>query len=343
MQSWDNFYQLINTPSKRFVILTHQNPDADAIGSSLGWAAYLHKKGHIATVIVPNECPKNLRWMAGYDSVLTFEANSQTRQQAKSLIKEAHFICCLDFNALHRVKELGAMAQKAAAPKILIDHHLEPESFADFVFSDTTQAATAQYIVQIIQQLGDQALIDAPMAECLYAGIMTDTGSFRHGSTTPAVHRAVADLMATGFNANRVHRLIFDNNSADRTRLLGYILAEKLVVLPEYRTAYMCISMEELERFNSEMGDTEGIVNYGLQIENVVMSVLFIERPDEIKLSFRSVADFSVRDLAAAHFSGGGHKNASGGRSNQSLLATVQLLLDVLPQYQTLLLNSTLN
>ena len=337
MQSWEDFYQFINTPAKRFVVLTHQNPDADAIGSSLGWAAYLHKKGHTATVIVPNECPKNLRWMADYDTVLTFDANAQTRQQAKTLIKQADGICCLDFNALHRVKELGAMAQQAAAPKILIDHHLEPESFADFVFSDTTQAATAQYVLQIIQKMGDGNLVDKTMAECLYAGIMTDTGSFRHPSTTPNVHQAVADLMQTGFDANRVHRLIFDNNSVERTRLLGYVLSEKLVILPQYRTAYMSLSIAELERFNSEMGDTEGIVNYGLQIENIAMSVLFIERHDEIKISFRSVSGFSVRELAAAYFSGGGHKNASGGRSTKSLEDTVQLLLDVLPEYEAAL------
>jgi bifunctional oligoribonuclease and PAP phosphatase NrnA len=342
MQSWENFYQLINKPLKRFVILTHQNPDADAIGSSLGWAAYLHKKGHNAQVIVPNECPKNLRWMSNYDQVLTFDANAQTRNQAKQLVEQADVICCLDFNALHRIKELGKIVQHAAGIKVLIDHHLEPESFADYVFSDTTQAATAQYIMQIIQQLGDQELIDIPMAECLYAGIMTDTGSFRHGSTTPAVHHAVADLMATGFDANRVHRLIFDNNSADRMRLLGHVLAEKMVVLPEFRTVYMTISEADFKCFNSEMGDTEGIVNYGLQIEGIVMSVLFIERPDEIKLSFRSVTDFSVRDLAAEHFLGGGHKNASGGRSNQSLEATVEQFLNVLPQYQSLLLATTM-
>ena len=336
MENWTAFYDLINSPLKRFVILTHQNPDADAIGSSLGWAMYLQKKGHQAQVIVPNECPRNLRWLPNYDTVLTFDANAQTRQRAKTLIDQADAICCLDFNALHRVKELGAMAQTAKATKILIDHHLEPEDFADFVFSDTSQAATAQYVLQIIQQLGDYSLVDSQMAECLYAGMMTDTGSFRHGNTTSAVHRAVADLMETGFDANRVHRLIFDNNSLERTRLLGYVLAEKLVVLPQYRTAYMSISIEELERFTSEMGDTEGIVNYGLQIENMVMSALFIERKDEIKISFRSVNHFSVRDLAAAHFSGGGHKNASGGRSSLSLEDTVQRFLDVLLEYELL-------
>jgi phosphoesterase RecJ-like protein len=339
MQQWNAFYELINSDSKRFVILTHQNPDADAIGSSLGWKLYLQKKGHTATVIVPNECPSNLRWMPDYAEVITFDQNAQTVAQSKKVLQEADVICCLDFNALHRIKGLGSLAQSSEAIKILIDHHLEPESFADFEFSDTTKAATAQYIWEIIKQMGDAELVDKPMAECLYAGIMTDTGSFRHGNTTPEVHLAVADLMRTGLNTNYVHRAIFDNNSLGRTRLLGYVLSEKLTWLPEYRTVYMTLSLEELKRFNSEIGDTEGIVNFGLSLENVVMSVLLIERRDEIKLSFRSVQDFSVRELANKYFSGGGHKNASGGRTSTSLPETVNLLLSILPEYQTQLLN----
>ncbi|MFN8344907.1 MAG: bifunctional oligoribonuclease/PAP phosphatase NrnA [Spirosomataceae bacterium] len=339
MQHRNAFYELINSSPKRIVILTHQNPDADAIGSSLGWKMYLQKKGHTATVIIPNECPTNLRWMPGYEEVVTYDANVQTQALSKSLMSEAEVICCLDFNALHRIKGLGALAQTAKAVKVLIDHHLEPESFADFVFSDTTKAATAQYILEIIKQLGDEQLVDLPIAQCLYAGIMTDTGSFRHGNTTPEVHLAVAELMRTGLEVNYVHRAIFDNNSIGRTRLLGYVLSEKLIVLPQYRTVYMSLSLEELKRFHSEIGDTDGIVNYGLSLENIVMSVLMIERRDEIKLSFRSVDDFSVRELAHKYFSGGGHKNASGGRTNTSLAETEAYLLSVLPEYQSELLN----
>ncbi|MCU0338710.1 MAG: bifunctional oligoribonuclease/PAP phosphatase NrnA [Spirosomaceae bacterium] len=338
MQKWEEFNELIHSDSKRFVLLTHQNPDADAIGSSLGWKMYLQKKGHQAVVIIPNECPSNLRWMPDYAEVITFDETNDTKAQSKALLAEADVVCCLDFNALHRIKELGALTQASPAQKVLIDHHLEPEDFADFVFSDTSKAATAQYVVDIIKALGDAHLIDQPMAECLYAGIMTDTGSFAHNNTTEAVHLAVAELMRTGLNINKVHRSIFDNNSLGRTRLLGYVLSEKMKVLPEYRTVYMTLSQAELRRFNSEIGDTDGIVNYGLSIENIVMAVLAIERRDEIKLSFRSVGDFSVRDLAHAHFDGGGHRNASGGRTNTTLEKTVEKLMAALPNYQAELL-----
>lgn len=339
MQQWNTFFELINSSPKQVVILTHQNPDADAIGSSLGWKMYLQKKGHVASVIIPNECPSNLRWMPDYKEVITYDENAQTQAVSKTLLETADMICCLDFNALHRIKGLGVLAEQAKGIKVLIDHHLEPETFADFVFSDTSKAATAEYVLDIIKALGDIHLVDLPMAKCLYAGIMTDTGSFRHGNTTKEVHLAVAELMKTGLRTNDVHRAIFDNNTLSRTRLLGYVLSEKLTVLPQYRTAYMVLSLEDLKRFDSSMGDTDGIVNYGLSIENVVMSVLIIERRDEIKMSFRSADDFSVRDLAHKYFSGGGHKNASGGRTNLTVAQTVERLLSVLPEYERELLN----
>lgn len=339
MQQWNTFFELINSSPKQVVILTHQNPDADAIGSSLGWKMYLQKKGHVASVIIPNECPSNLRWMPDYKEVITYDENAQTQAVSKTLLETADMICCLDFNALHRIKGLGVLAEQAKGIKVLIDHHLEPETFADFVFSDTSKAATAEYVLDIIKALGDIHLVDLPMAKCLYAGIMTDTGSFRHGNTTKEVHLAVAELMKTGLRTNDVHRAIFDNNTLSRTRLLGYVLSEKLTVLPQYRTAYMVLSLEDLKRFDSSMGDTDGIVNYGLSIENVVMSVLIIERRDEIKMSFRSADDFSVRDLAHKYFSGGGHKNASGGRTNLTVAQTVERLLSILPEYERELLN----
>ena len=338
MQNWDSFKELINGDKKKFVVCTHTNPDADAIGSSLAWATYLEKKGHEATVIVPNECPNNLRWMSNYGRVVTYEGNPKTKKQAAEIINNADLICCLDFNALGRIKEVGKLVEQSNAKRILIDHHLEPEIEAEYRFSDTTKAATAEYVFDIIERLGDAELIDESMAACLYAGIMTDTGSFRHNSTTPAVHQTVAKLMTTGLAVNRVHRLIFDNNSVGKIKLLGHVLGENLTVLPEFRTAYMTISEEELKKYGSNMGDTDGIVNYGLEIENVVMAVLMIERKDEIKLSFRSVGEFSVRELASAHFEGGGHFNASGGRTDVSLNKTVEKLLNILPEYKEKLL-----
>ncbi len=332
MRTLEALQVLLQSP-KRVVITTHQKPDADALGSSLGLAGYLKKKGHAVAVISPTDYPRYLAWMPGNEEVVEF--NAPNRARAEAFVAEADLIFCLDFNALSRIQDLAEPVRRSAATKVMIDHHLEPEAFADFQISDPTAAATAQLVYQLIIELGDQTLIDQAIGECLYAGFMTDTGSFRHPSTNPQVHRMAAELIELGVNTNRVHRQIFDNVPADRLRFLGYVLSEKLVVLPEYRTAYIALSAKELKRFRSQTGDTEGLVNYALSLENVVMAVLIVDRlPEAIKLSFRSVGNFSVNELARRHFSGGGHRNAAGGKTHLSLDETVQKFLKVLPDYQ---------
>jgi phosphoesterase RecJ-like protein len=329
------------TTPQNIVITMHRDPDADALGSSLGWARYLIQKGHAVTVISPTEYSANLAWLPGIENVLIYEKSGEQRK-CKLKIDEATLICCLDFSVLSRLKDLGKVVQDAKAEKMMIDHHLEPEHFAKWMIWDTTAAATAQLVYSLVKEMEAgkpvTEIFDVPIAECLYAGIMTDTGSFRHGNVTPAVHLAVADLMLTGFDSSRVYRLIYDNAPLSRLQFLGYVLSQKLVVLPEFRTAYMVLTEAELIRFNSSTGETEGIVNYGLQVENVVMSALFIERKGEVKISFRSVGEFSVRDLAGTYFSGGGHRNASGGRSDLPVEETLEKFLSVLPSYKEALL-----
>lgn len=327
---------LVEAPPRRVVITTHQNPDADALGSSLGWAGYLRKKGHSVTVITPTDYPRYLNWMPGNDGVVAFQ--ERTRHRAAQLIAEADVIYCLDFNTLARIGDLEPMVRRATASKVMIDHHLQPEGFADLTFSDPSAAATAQMVYELITELGDGAIIDTSIGECLYAGFMTDTGSFRHPSTNSSVHRIAANLLELGVNTNRVHRLIFDNVSLDRMRFLGYVLSEKMVVLPEYRVAYIAVTEEELKRFNSQTGDTEGVVNYALSVENVVMAAILVDRGNEVKISFRSVGDFSVNDLARKYFNGGGHRNAAGGKTNGPLRETIDRFLTVLPEFKEKLL-----
>ncbi|MFT4033158.1 MAG: bifunctional oligoribonuclease/PAP phosphatase NrnA [Siphonobacter sp.] len=329
--------QIVETP-QRVVITTHYNPDADALGSSLGWAGYLQKKGHTVRVITPSESPKFLAWMEGYKDVIEFSQRSVAL--AAQEVAAADIIFCLDFNALARLHDLEAIVRNAKAPKVMIDHHQHPEDFAVLAISEPSAAATAQMIYQLINELGGKKLLDVPIGECLYAGLMTDTGSFRHPSTNPAVHRMAADLIELGVNTNRIHRLIFDNNSLGRMQFLGYVLSQKMNVLPQYHMAYVALSADELKRFNSQTGDTEGVVNYILSIENVSMAVLLIERDQEVKLSFRSVGDIAVNEFARAYFNGGGHKNAAGGRSKDSLQATVDRLIYLLPEIKDQLVNA---
>jgi phosphoesterase RecJ-like protein len=333
MQAIAQLKELLSKPQK-VVITMHFKPDADALGSALAWSLYLQKLGHQVSVISPSDYPKFLAWMPGNETVIDYLTYAN-RGKAERLIAGADAIFCLDFNALSRVHEMEKALRNAGATLVMIDHHLRPDDFAQISFSDSTAAATAQMIYKIIIEMGDEALIDIPMAECLYAGIMTDTGSFKYDSTTPEVLRIAANLRELGIDATRIHRLIYDTNSVDKLKFLGYVLSQKMVVLPEYHVAYIAITDQELKQYKSQTGDTEGFVNYALSIQGIVMAVIIVDRSDMIKMSFRSINDFAVNELASKYFEGGGHRNAAGGRSAIGLEKTIEKLLGILPEYQT--------
>ncbi|GAA3934550.1 bifunctional oligoribonuclease/PAP phosphatase NrnA [Hymenobacter algoricola] len=340
MSTISDLKELLAQPRQIF-ITTHHKPDADALGSSLGLAGYLRKKGHHVTVVTPSDYPDFLAWMPGNDSVVVYDAR-RNDAQVREIIRSAEVIFCLDFSCLGRINEMGEYIRQAPGTKVLIDHHLEPEQFADLDFSNPKAAATAELVFEVIRDLGDQDLIDVGMGESLYAGIMTDTGSFRHPSTSRNVHLIIAELLNAGIDLSSVHRRIYDSHSEMRLRFLGFVLKDKLVVLREYNTAYIAITQDELRQYQSKTGDTEGLVNFALSIEGVVFAAVLIDRGQAVKISFRSVGSFSVNEFARKNFNGGGHHNASGGISHEPLEATVQRFLALLPDYQTQLVTAPL-
>jgi len=335
MQNILAFKEFLTVPRK-VLIITHFKPDADALGSSLGLAGYLKKGAHSATVITPSDYPDFLSWMPGNDEVVIF--NKEKINHFAGLINESDLIFCLDFSSLKRVNDLGELVANSPAKKVLIDHHLDPENFADFVQWDSTAASTAELVYGLIRELNDENKVDEDIANCLYAGLMTDTGGFRHSNTTRRVFETAAALVAHGANPSKVSKLIYETNSLERMRLMGFVLNEKLNVLPEYRTAYIALRMEDLKKYSSQTGDTEGLVNFGLSVKGVRLAVLIPERKENIKLSFRSLGDFSVNDFARKHFEGGGHKNAAGGQTNLTFDETLKKFLDLLPIYKKELL-----
>ncbi len=333
MQNFSEFQEILKTPQK-VVITTHFKPDADAMGSSLALAGFLKKMGHSITVIAPSDYPDFLDWMPGNEEVIVFE-KGKTDYESKNLIKAATLIFCLDFSALSRINELEKPIAEATAYKVMIDHHTNPDSFANFDFHNDKAASTTELVFDLIEKLGLKHLLDINIGECIYAGLMTDTGSFRHPSTTARVHEIAGQLINLGVNTNRIHRLIYDSFTTERLKFLGYMLSEKLVVLPEFNVAYFTVTKEELKRFNSQTGDTEGIVNYALTIKGIAMAVIIVERPEAIKMSFRSIEEVAVNDIAAKYFNGGGHRNASGGKTEGiGLAATIQKFLSILPLYR---------
>lgn len=316
--------------AKNIVITSHQNPDGDAFGSALGLWGYLKKFDfEKVTYISPTDYADFIAWMPGVSSIVVYDNKNKTK--ANELIEEADLIFCCDFSSGSRMKDMKDAVLKSTSKKIIIDHHEQPEAFGDLMFWNQHASSTCELIYQMIVQLGHESLIDLDIATCLYTGLLTDTGSFKYEATTPEVHKIAGQLLAKGVVPSAIHRSLFDQNDFQKLQFLGYVLSKKMTYLPEYRVCYTAISEKELIKYNSKNGDTEGIVNYGLSIAGSVMSAIFIEKEGLIKISFRSVHNFSVADLARDYFEGGGHKNAAGGRSNLSLEETVQKFLTLLP------------
>ena len=326
--------ELLSNP-KKIVITPHKNPDGDAVGSALALWHYFRNTGHKPVVIVPNDFPKFLKWMPGVDEIVNYETK---RDKSAEFIKEADIVFTLDFNDLSRAGEMQTDFESSTADFIMIDHHQEPHDYAKVVYSDVTMSSTCEMIYNFIEYLGEVENITQDIANCLYAGILTDTGSFKFSSTTSRTHRVVADLIDKGAENSLIHNRIFDTNTPDRIHLLGRAL-NNLVILQDYRTAYIALSRNDLAEFNFKKGDTEGFVNYGLTLEGIKFAAIFIEKEDEaqIKISFRSQGDFSVNEFARAHFNGGGHINAAGGRSELGLEETIDKFRNLLDSYKTAL------
>jgi phosphoesterase RecJ-like protein len=324
--------QILNSP-KHIVIVPHRNPDGDAIGSSLGLFHFLNQTQHKVDVIAPNDYPEFLKWLPGNDVVLKYDNQTASCQEK---IDKADLIFTLDFNALHRAgDDLGKAIEASKADKIMIDHHQQPDDYAAFTYSDVSMSSTCEMIYNFIEMLGQLDNITPEVATCLYTGIMTDTGSFRFQSTTSRTHRVTADLMDKGAVNFQIHNAVYDTNSYSRLQLLGRAM-QNLKVLPEYKTAYITLSQDELDTFQFKKGDTEGFVNYGLSLKDVIFAAIFIENQQDaiIKVSLRSKGNFSVNDFSRAHFNGGGHTNAAGGRSHLTLKETVDKFISILPNYK---------
>ncbi|WP_066217637.1 DHH family phosphoesterase [Formosa haliotis] len=322
---------LLSTP-KHIVIVPHKNPDGDAMGSTLALYHYLKQYNHEALVIAPNDYPDFLKWLPGDDTVLKYESDTDNCQK---LIHQADLIFTLDFNALHRVGPMGDDIANSKAIKLMIDHHQQPDDYAMYVYSDVSMSSTCEMVYRFIDLLGDDELVTPEIATCLYTGIMTDTGSFRFPSTTSQTHYIIGKLIDRGANNAKIHNAIYDTNSYEKLQLLGCAL-RNLKVIPELRTAYITLSQDELNQFDFKKGDTEGFVNYGLSLNNIVFAAIFIEHKKEniIKISLRSKGDFSVNEFSRQYFEGGGHTNAAGGKSDLNLDETIEKFISILPSHK---------
>ncbi|HOW40887.1 MAG TPA: bifunctional oligoribonuclease/PAP phosphatase NrnA [Bacteroidales bacterium] len=328
-----NLFKYTKQLSKLFVecnniiLIGHINPDGDAVGSQIALYQYLKSKGKSVEMLTPNYLQEFLKWMEGSDLIRVF---IKEKNKCINLINRADLIVMLDFNQSNRMGEAEEHVVKSHAKKVLIDHHLNPAEIADLTISEPSLCSTSELLHRLISELNGSPYIDRVYAEALYTGIITDTGNFEHGSYTPDTMRIVADLLETGLDKARILDLIYNNFSADRMRLMGFALNQRMIVLPELKSAYIYLSKSDLKEYNHVKGDTEGFVNMPLSIKGIVFSTMFIEKDGFIKLSFRSKGNFPSNEIASRYFNGGGHKNASGGEYSDTLDNTIQFFLNVL-------------
>ena len=321
---------------KDIVITTHRNPDGDAIGSSLDVYHFLNKLGHAVRIVSPSEYPDVFGWMKDIEKIIIYDTEPE---EAQAVIQRADMIFCLDFNALDRIDKVGELIEKARGVKVMVDHHLYPEPFPEFMLSDTTASSTCELVFDLITGLGWKEHMDHLIGECLFTGILTDTGSFKY-STSAKLFRIVAELIEFGVDDYRLQDRIFNSMKEKHLRLLGHCLNNRMEILEEYQTGIITLTKEDYVDFDIQRGDTEGIVNFLLKVKKVKVAAFITEQPTIVKISLRSKGDFSVQEIARQHFKGGGHKNASGGYSFQSLSATVRRFKGVLPQYKDQLMAS---
>ncbi len=316
--------------SRKVALLTHTNPDGDAIGSSLALALALSKQGIDAQVIIPDGLPDFLRWLPGIERSTTFVYK---KEKAIEIIEEADLIFCLDFNDPKRLGPISEYLEKSQARKVLIDHHQDPMQFTDIAITETWRGSVGEMIYLFLRDVFEEDVLNKEIATCLYVAIMTDTGNFSYASSYSEIFHVVGDLLKYDIDKDDIYSSVYDAFSEDRMRLQGYCMQEKMVVLPQFQTAYISLSDEELSRFNHRKGDTEGFVNIPFAVKGIRFTALFVEKKDRIKVSFRSRGNFPVNQVAADHFHGGGHINAAGGDSFDPMNLTLSKFESLLPEY----------
>jgi phosphoesterase RecJ-like protein len=315
--------------SENILLICHINPDGDAIGSQLALYHYLKGNGKIVSMLTPNYLQEFLKWMDGASLINIF---IKDRKNCWKLIEEADLIVMLDFNQSNRLGEAEDLVLASKARKIIIDHHLDPKNFADIIISDPSKCSTSELVHELVCEMSGLQFLTKPYAEALYVGIVTDTGNFEHGSYSSRTLRIVADLLDSGIEKEKILNQIYNNFSSDRIRLQGYALNKRMVVMAEYKTAYIFLSKKDLADYNHVKGDTEGFVNLPLSIKGICFSALFVEKDNFIKLSFRSKGQFPSNEFASQYFSGGGHLNASGGEYTDTLDNTIDYFLKALKE-----------
>ncbi|MFV0290367.1 MAG: DHH family phosphoesterase [Mangrovibacterium sp.] len=336
-----NFADALANNSGAIFIVPHISPDGDAIGSLLGLTRVLENAGMMVNPVVPNRFPEFLDWVPGSNKVSVFDENQQHVEQ---LLNSSSMLICLDFNQTSRTGEMAKLLEDFKGTTVLIDHHPFPQGFTQIQFSQPDYSSTCELVLHIIKQINFEKFIDHDAADALFCGMLTDTGSFRHGVSNAQTFHSAAELVKLGANPEAINRKVMDNYSANRMQLMGHCLSECMIIIPEHHAAIMWLSLNDQKRFNYKKGDNEGFVNMALSIKGIYVSAFFTENENQIKGSLRSQGDFPVNEIAAKYFNGGGHRNAAGCEEKElNLMQTVEKFKIILSEYENQLNNIKLD
>ncbi len=328
MQDIEKLQSKLRIPTT-IAIIVHRNPDGDALGSSLGLSRFLKKKGHAVNVIFPSEFPVIFTYLPGIEEAIVFDIETD---RVIEILNNSKIIFCLDFNAMDRIEQIGPLLQNIKADYVMIDHHLDPEPFPDFVLSDTSASSTSELVYRFLDLLDETQAIDKEIGTCLFTGIITDTGSFKY-ATNPYTYHVAGELKKLGVDDYQLQDYIFNTYTEKQMILLGHCLKNRMQIIPEYAAGIIHLSDSDYKKYQISRGDTEGIVNYVLMIKGMKIAAFIRDMHGTIKVSFRSKGEISVQDIARDHFNGGGHKNASGGTSDMSVSETIEQFKTILPLY----------
>ena len=328
MENLTELQGLLRQPST-VTLIGHRNPDGDAMGSTLALKNVLEKINHRVYVIMPSDYPANYSWMTGADTISIYD---EEPEEVEKIIEKSDLIFFLDFNSLDRIDKVGALTQFSKASKVMIDHHMDPEPIADFVLSKESASSTCELIYDFFEMMGWLEYISEEVASCLYCGILTDTGSFKH-ATNPRIFEICADLKRRGLDDYAINDKIYNCLQENQLRLLGHCLYNRMEIIPELSTGIIYLTREDYATFDIKRGDTEGIVNYLLTLKDVDLAAFITEQPKIVKISMRSKYDINVQKIAREHFNGGGHKNASGGYTYKPLDVTIENFKKIISEY----------
>lgn len=327
MKNFNKLQEFLSTP-RDILITSHRNPDGDAVGSSLALMHFLKSKYHTVYVSLPSTFPDNFAWMEGSEDILIYDSKEK---RVNKIIDNADLVFALDYNGLDRIDKMGEYIGEKGVPVAMIDHHLNPKDFSEYTMSDPSASSTCEMVYEFIQMMDSESPLDVRVAEYIYTGILTDTGSFKH-AVSAKLFKVCSQLLESGVDADKVQMLIFNSLPEKNLRLLGYCLNERMELLPELKVGIITLTKKDYEDFDIQRGDTEGIVNYLLMLKDVKVAAFVTEQPKIVKMSLRSKGDYAVNEIAAKHFKGGGHKNAAGGASYTGLQSTVTKLKKILTE-----------